>query len=131
MNPLTAIGGSLNLRDLASYAAKGQPMATPAADQLSRSAELGAMQPPLDMPGVGSVGASGSSFSNLLHNAVQEVSAKQNAATAAVNGLMTGQNVSLHQAVIAMEEANISFQLMIEVRNKMLEGYQEIMRMQL
>jgi flagellar hook-basal body complex protein FliE len=131
MNPLTAIGGSMNLRDLATYAAKGQAMATPAADQLSRSAELGAMQPPLDLPSVGNTGATDGSFSNLLHNAVQEVSGKQNAATAAVNGLLTGQNVSLHQAVIAMEEATVSFQLMIEVRNKMLEGYQEIMRMQL
>ncbi len=131
MNPLTAISGSMNLRDLATYAAKGEPMATPAADQLSRSAELGAMQSPLDLPGVGNTGDVGSSFSSMLHNAVQEVSGKQNAATAAVNGLMTGQNVSLHQAMIAMEEANVSFQLMIEVRNKMLEGYQEIMRMQL
>jgi flagellar hook-basal body complex protein FliE len=45
--------------------------------------------------------------------------------------LQSGGNVPLHQAVIAMEEANVSFQLMVEVRNKLLESYQEIMRMQI
>ena len=59
------------------------------------------------------------------------MSGKQAAAGAAVNGLLNGQNVSLHQTMIAMEEASISFQLMVEVRNKMLESYQELMRMQI
>jgi flagellar hook-basal body complex protein FliE len=45
--------------------------------------------------------------------------------------LQSGQTTSLHQAVISMEEANISFQLMVEVRNKLLESYQELMRMQI
>jgi flagellar hook-basal body complex protein FliE len=62
---------------------------------------------------------------------VEEVNAKQNAAGDAVQSLQSGGNVSLHQAVIAMEEANVSFQLMVEVRNRLLESYQEIMRMQL
>jgi flagellar hook-basal body complex protein FliE len=131
MNPLTAIGGSLNPQNLAMYAAKAQSMATGAADKVVPSGDLGAVQLPVDSPTVGGTGATDSSFASLLHDAVQEVSGKQAAATAAVNGLLSGQNVSLHQAMIAMEEASVSFQLMIEVRNKMLEGYQEIMRMQL
>jgi flagellar hook-basal body complex protein FliE len=44
--------------------------------------------------------------------------------------LLSGQNVSLHQAMISMQEANVSFQLMVEVRNKLLDSYQELMRMQ-
>jgi flagellar hook-basal body complex protein FliE len=71
----------------------------------------------------------GVSFDNLLGAFVQEVNAKQVAAGDAVNGLLSGQNVSLHQAVIAMEEAGVSFQFMVEVRNKLLEAYQELMRM--
>jgi flagellar hook-basal body complex protein FliE len=47
-----------------------------------------------------------------------------------VNSLQAGGDVSLHQAVISMEEANVSFQLMVEVRNKLLDAYQEIMKMQ-
>jgi flagellar hook-basal body complex protein FliE len=70
------------------------------------------------------------SFQNLLGNFVNEVSDKQAAAGDAVNGLLSGKNVSLHQAVISMEEASVSFQMMVEVRNKLLDSYQELMRMQ-
>ena len=70
------------------------------------------------------------SFGNMLGRMVQEVNARQGASADAVAALQSGQNVSLHQAVIAMEEANISFQLMVEVRNKLLDSYQELMRMQ-
>jgi flagellar hook-basal body complex protein FliE len=44
--------------------------------------------------------------------------------------VLAGEGVPLHQAVIAAEEASVSFQLMVEVRNKLLESYQELMRMQ-
>lgn len=73
--------------------------------------------------------ASGS-FGQVLSQMVQEVNTKQAASSQAVQDLIEGQNVSLHQAVIAMEEASVSFQLMVEVRNKLLESYQELMRMQ-
>ena len=71
------------------------------------------------------------SFSTLLGRMVDEVNNKQVAAANAVEGLQTGGNVSLHQAVIAMEEANVSFQLMVEVRNKLLDSYKELMQMQI
>jgi len=45
--------------------------------------------------------------------------------------LQRGEPIPLHQAVIAMEEASVSFQLMVEVRNKLLEAYQELMRLQI
>jgi flagellar hook-basal body complex protein FliE len=71
----------------------------------------------------------GGSFQNLLGNFVNEVSAQQSAGADAVNGLLSGKNVSLHQAMISMEEASVSFQMMVEVRNKLLDSYQELMRM--
>jgi flagellar hook-basal body complex protein FliE len=70
------------------------------------------------------------SFQNLLGDFVSEVSQKQATASDAVTGLLSGKDVSLHQAVISMEEANLSFQMMVEVRNKLVESYQELMRMQ-
>lgn len=70
------------------------------------------------------------SFSSMLGKMVSDVSAQQNMSAQAVGALQSGQNIPLHQAVIAMEEANISFQLMVEVRNRMLDAYQEVMRMQ-
>ena len=72
----------------------------------------------------------GNSFSALLGKMVSEVNAQQQVAGQTVNALQSGQNVPLHQAVISMEEASVSFQLMVEVRNRLLESYQEIMRMQ-
>jgi flagellar hook-basal body complex protein FliE len=55
---------------------------------------------------------------------------KQAQAGDAWQGVLSGQGVPLHQAVIASEEAAVSFQLMVEVRNKLLESYKELMRMQ-
>jgi flagellar hook-basal body complex protein FliE len=59
------------------------------------------------------------------------VNDKQNAATDAISGLLSGKNVSLHQAMISSEEASVSFSMMVEVRNKLLDSYQELMRMQI
>ncbi|MFO1476574.1 MAG: flagellar hook-basal body complex protein FliE [Verrucomicrobiota bacterium] len=86
---------------------------------------------PVQQPGeVTSTPSTGESFGSMLGRMVEEVNNKQTAASQAVQGLQSGGNVSLHQAVIAMEEASVSFQLMVEVRNRLLESYQEIMRMQ-
>ena len=70
------------------------------------------------------------SFANIFGQLVNEVGEKQAAAGENVSALLGGQNVSLHQAMISMEEASVSFQIMVEVRNKLLESYQELMRMQ-
>jgi flagellar hook-basal body complex protein FliE len=83
-----------------------------------------------EVPG-DSVAPAQSSFATVLGRVVAEVNDKQLAAGEAVNSLLAGKNVSLHQAMIAMEEASVSFQLMVEVRNKLLESYQELMRMQI
>lgn len=72
-----------------------------------------------------------SSFSSLLGKMVSDVNAQQQVSAQSINALQSGQNVPLHQAVISMEEANISFQLLVEVRNRLLESYQEIMKMQM
>ena len=86
---------------------------------LGQSAEISTAQPSSD------------SFAGMLGKMVADVNAKQHAAGESVAALQSGQGVPLHQAVIAMEEASVSFQLMVEVRNKLLESYQEIMRMQI
>jgi flagellar hook-basal body complex protein FliE len=76
-------------------------------------------------------GGAVNSFEGMLQGFVAQVNQQQVTAGQAVSGLLSGQGVPLHQAVIAMEEANVSFQLMVEVRNKLLESYQELMRMQI
>jgi flagellar hook-basal body complex protein FliE len=71
------------------------------------------------------------SFSSMLGQMVSDVNAQQNVSAQTVSALQSGQNVPLHQAVIAMQESNVSFQLMVEVRNRLMDAYQEVMRMQI
>ena len=80
---------------------------------------------------VSGTSAGGDSFANMLDRMVSDVNSQQALANQSVSALQAGQNVPLHQTVIAMEEANVSFQLMVEVRNRLMDAYQEIMRMQI
>ena len=72
----------------------------------------------------------GAGFTNFLERAVGEVDAKLKSADAEKTALLTGESSNLHQAVIAVQEAGVAFSLMIEVRNKLVESYQELMRLQ-
>ena len=78
----------------------------------------------------GTQAVQGVGFGDVLNQFVSEVNDKQIASGQAVNDLLSGKDIPLHQAMIAMQEAGVAFQLMVEVRNKLLEGYQELMRMQ-
>jgi flagellar hook-basal body complex protein FliE len=69
-------------------------------------------------------------FGDVLKQAVTEINQLQNSADRAITGVQLGQSGSIHEAMIAIEKADISFRAMMQVRNKILEAYQEIMRMQ-
>jgi|YelNatPaOPRAMG01_1025707.scaffolds.fasta_scaffold24130_2 flagellar hook-basal body complex protein FliE len=70
-----------------------------------------------------------SNFEQLLKKAINEVDEAQKQANVAVEQAHTGKG-GLAEAMIAMEKANITLQAMLTVRNKVIEAYQEIMRMQ-
>lgn len=61
---------------------------------------------------------------------VGKVGELQAGADKSIQGLATGQNNGLHEVMLAVEKASVSFQLLTQVRNKAVEAYQEIMRMQ-
>ncbi len=126
MSPLSAIQLPVGPEILRAM----MPAATEAAPQAIPLRELGRLSPGAALPSTGATGTTGHSFETALGNLVANVGSKQAVASEAVAGLVTGQGVPLHQAIIAMEEASVSFQLMVEVRNKLLESYQELMRMQ-
>ena len=88
------------------------------------------IQLPLDLEPTTAAPPASNSFSSMLGQMVSEVNNQQNASAQAVSALQSGKSIPLHQAVIAMEEANVSFQLMVEVRNRLLDSYKEIMQMQ-
>jgi flagellar hook-basal body complex protein FliE len=74
-------------------------------------------------------GASGS-FGQMLDGVIGTVSTKQAESAQLTRQILLGENDQLHQSVIAMQEAGVAFSLMVEVRNKLVESYQELMRMQ-
>ncbi len=71
----------------------------------------------------------GADFSKTLKEAIKKVDSLQKEADEAVKAFASGK-VDLHKAMIAIEKANISFQFMVQVRNKILSAYEEVMRMQ-
>ena len=99
------------------------------AREIQQVAKTGQVESTQSTQAAGSV--QGSGFGGILNQFVGEVNEKQLASSQAVNDLLAGKDVPLHQAMIAMQEAGVAFQLMVEVRNKLLQGYQDLMRMQI
>jgi flagellar hook-basal body complex protein FliE len=83
----------------------------------------------LKKPGADGASAAGS-FASVLKESLTEVNKMQQEADKAITALATGEKVSLHDTMIAMEQADVSFRLMMQVRNKIVEAYQEILRIQ-
>jgi len=78
----------------------------------------------------GKVGETGDAFGNLLTNKIEEINKLKSDADDAIEKVEFSDSGSIHEAIIAMEKASISFKTMLQVRNKVLEAYQEVMRMQ-
>ena len=72
----------------------------------------------------------GTEFSKLLENSVGEVNDLLNKADEKSVELATGKTENLHEAMIGFEKAESAFKLLVQVRNKALEAYNEILRMQ-
>jgi len=68
-------------------------------------------------------------FADMLAQKIEKVDQMQKTADTAVTDMVSGKGRNLHEAVLAMEMADTSLRLMVTVRNKAIEAYQEIMRM--
>jgi len=77
----------------------------------------------------GGAGGPAEGFGKMLDGLVATVDSKQAEAQTLTRRVLLGDSDQLHQSVIAMQEAGVSFSLMVEVRNKLIESYQELMRM--
>ncbi len=71
----------------------------------------------------------GHKFGEVLKNSIEQVNNAQVVADKAAQQVVAGETKNLHEAMIKLEEADISMRLMVQVRNKALDAYQEIMRM--
>lgn len=70
------------------------------------------------------------SFSSVLKQSIENLNKTQLQSDAMTEKLARGENVDLHQVMIASQKASITLQATMEVRNKVVEAYQEMMRMQ-
>jgi flagellar hook-basal body complex protein FliE len=70
------------------------------------------------------------SFADTLKDAVQNVNQMQKESDHKMQELATGKNKNVAEVMITAEKADIAFKLMVQVRNKIIEAYQEIMKMQ-
>ena len=70
------------------------------------------------------------SFGDMLSGLIKSVDTKNKVAMTDASNLMTGKTNNVHQAMLSMQEAGVAFTMMSEVRNKLVSGYQELMRMQ-
>ena len=73
---------------------------------------------------------SSKSFSSFIDQSLKDIEASQIEADTAVKDLATGKNKNLHQVMLTLEKADTTLKLGMQIRNKIVEAYKEIMRMQ-
>lgn len=77
-----------------------------------------------------SPGAAAAPFSGLFENAIGNLQTLESQASSAVQGLMDGSGVDVHQAMIATQKSDMAFEMALAVRNKAVAAYQQVMQMQ-
>jgi flagellar hook-basal body complex protein FliE len=76
-----------------------------------------------------SVSDGGNSFKNILNNAIGEVEGARSDAAKSVEQFLSGSGEDLHSTILATQRADLEFQMFMQVRNKVVSAYQEIMKM--
>lgn len=94
---------------------------------------IGEITPVTPLAGLSSSGKvqQSAGFHDLLQKAIGKTEASRAAANIATEQFVTGENQDLHSTVLATQQASLDFELLLQVRNKVVQSYQEVMRMQL
>ena len=74
--------------------------------------------------------ASGGSFADSLKSAINEVNELQKVSDSKMQALATGENKNIPEVMLAVEKADIALKMLVQVRNKVIDAYQEVMKMQ-
>jgi flagellar hook-basal body complex protein FliE len=72
-----------------------------------------------------------SEFSNVLQGAIDQVELSRSDAKQSVQNFLSGEGEDLHSTVLAVQRAGLEFDMLMQVRNKVISAYQEVMRMQM
>ena len=98
-------------------------------NNLNGTGGVGPVQPPRPPAGPGGPGqVDGKNFAKFLEEKIGEVNQLQKNADQAVQDLATGKEKDITKVVSAAEKANLAFQMMLQIRNKLVDAYQEITR---
>lgn len=100
-------------------------MADPFIGQISPNLQL----PEIARPRTPAKPEEGGSFGDMLKSAISTANELQKQSDVEIQKLMTGETQDLHTTLMAVQKADLSFQMMMQVRNKIVQAYQEIMRM--
>jgi len=90
------------------------------------SSPVPALEPVRPVP----AGPASASFSDVLAGAIRDVAGFGRAADQSVNQFLSGESEELHTTALAVQRAELAFDLFLQARNKVVQAYQEIMRMQ-
>jgi len=90
---------------------------------------IGVLAPPGTAPGV--QGSRDTGFRNLFEKAVAGVESLRETADQGIERFLAGEGAELHSTIMAAQKAELAFELFLQVRNKVVSAYQEIMRMQI
>ena len=80
---------------------------------------------------VGKTDPNAPSFKDTMQGFMSDVNAMQNKADVSIEKMVAGEITDVHQVMNSVEEAKVSFNMMMEIRNKVMDAYQEVMRMRL
>ena len=86
---------------------------------------------PIEIGGPAPSSAGGSDFHNMLQSAIGTVENARDNANQSVQNFLSGEGDDLHSTVLAVQRADLEFDMLMQVRNKVISAYQEIMRMQM
>lgn len=73
----------------------------------------------------------GANFGDLLKQAMQEVNDAQSSSEQEARNLISGTATDMHTAILAVQKADVSFQMMMAVRSKLVDAYRAVMQMQM
>jgi flagellar hook-basal body complex protein FliE len=93
----------------------------------------GAAGPATESPAAGSssTAGTGTGFGEILQKSLSAVNSQDQEAEKMIAGLVSGRHANIHETMLAIEKANISFRLLTKIQNKVISAYEEIQRLQL
>ena len=139
MNPLDALSSLTQGLNIPASGVNFQPtgpttagQATPVGEGFQSLLQPGQVQP-ISVPDIainGATGAGPTTWGHMAQQLVMDVNNQQQNATAMVTDVLKGGPTPVHQAMIASEEASLSFEFLAQVRNKVIDAYNTVMQMQ-